>query len=200
MDTQQAVPEMIPPRLRETARLRPFASGETLFRQGDRPRSMLYVLSGEIRLLRRSAAGSEMIVQRSRSGFVAEASLDAAAYHCDIVGASAGRLLAFPRSAFQAALENDAAFNRAWMQLLAGEVRRLRARSERLSLKGAAERVMHYLETEGVGGAVSLSQSRKAWAAELGLSHEALYRTLRELRERGRLHIDGPRIVLKRRA
>ncbi len=156
------------------------------------------MLCGEIRLLRRSAAGAEMIVQRSRGGFVAEASLDSAVYHCDIVGASDGRLLTFPRTAFQAALESDATFNRAWIRLLAGEVRRLRARSERLSLKSAAERVIHYLETEGIEGAVILSQSRKAWAAELGLSHEALYRTLRQLQDSDRVHIDGQRIALGR--
>ncbi len=38
-----------------------------------------------------------------------------------------------------------------------------------------------YLESEGSDGSVSLTQTRKAWAAELGLSHEALYRTLKKL-------------------
>lgn len=43
------------------------------------------------------------------------------AYHCDVVAATDGRLLQFPRSAFQAALENDRAFNRAWIRLLGWE-------------------------------------------------------------------------------
>lgn len=49
---QQPMLEFIPAGLRDAARLRPFTRGETLFRQGERPRSMLYVLKGEIRLLR----------------------------------------------------------------------------------------------------------------------------------------------------
>lgn len=190
--------EFIPAGLRDAARLRPFASGETLFRQGERPRTMLYVLEGEVRLLRRSAAGTEMILQRSRGGFIAEASLDAQRYHCDIVGAGDGRLLTFPRTAFQAALNTDAGFNHAWIRLLAGEVRRQRARSERLSLNNAAERIIHYLETEGIDGELILSHSRKVWAADLGLSHESLYRTLRQLQDSGTITIIGQRITLTR--
>lgn len=195
---QHPMLEFIPAGLRDAARLCPFASGDTLFRQGERPTSMLYVLEGEVRLLRRSAAGVEMILQRSRGGFIAEASLDAATYHCDIVSAGDGRLLTFPRTAFQNALETDATFNRTWIRLLAGEVRRQRARSERLSLNNAAERIIHYLETEGIDGVVTLSQSRKVWAAELGLSHEALYRTLRQLQDSSTITINGQCITLTR--
>lgn len=77
-------------------------------------------------------------------------------------------------------------------------MRRQRARSERLSLNSAAERVIHYLETEGVNGVLILSQSRKAWAAELGLSHESLYRTLRVLQDSSTITINGQRITLRR--
>jgi CRP-like cAMP-binding protein len=196
----QPMLECIPVELRQAARLRPFARGETLFRQDERPRSMLYVLEGEVRLLRRTPGGHEMILQRSRGGFIAEASLDATTYHCDIVSASDGRLLTFPRTAFRTALETDAAFNRGWIRLLAVEVRHQRARSERLSLNSAPERIIHYLETEGVDGVVTMSQTRKSWAAELGLSHEAMYRTLRQLRDNRTIIIDGQQITLKRRA
>lgn len=188
----------LPAVLRDAARLRTFTKGQMLFQRGERPRNMLFVLTGEIRLLRRTPSGSEMILQRASSGFIAEASLDTSAYHCDIVAASDGRLLLFPRSAFNAALEHDVAFNRTWIGLLAAEVRRLRARSERLSLNNASERILHYLEAEGMDGVVTLTQTRKAWAAELGLSHEVLYRTLRVLREDGMIRIDGQQIALQK--
>jgi CRP-like cAMP-binding protein len=192
--SEQPALGMVPTRLREVARQRPFAKGETLFRQGQRPEVMLCVLMGEVRLVRHSIGGTEIILQRSSGGFMAEASLDVQAYHCDAVAAADGRLLCFPITAFRAALANDPAFNQAWITHLSREVRRLRAQGERLSLNSAAERVLHYIETEGHAGAVTLTQSRKAWAAELGLSHEALYRTLRRLQERGVLVIDGERI------
>jgi CRP-like cAMP-binding protein len=187
----------IPPALRDTVRVRAFAAGETLFRQGERPKAMYCVLDGEVRLLRRSREGGEVILQRSRGGFFAEASLESKAYHCDGVAAAEGRLLAFPVRAFREALEGDAAFRTAWMAQLAREVRRLRARCERLSLHGAEARILHAIESEGTAGTLVLAQSRKAWAAELGLTHEALYRALARLQSAGALAVDGNRLTLR---
>lgn len=197
IETRHPVLAAMPSTLQLAARLRPFRKGQALFHLGERPTSMLFVLAGEVRLVRRTTAGSEMILQRGNTGFIAEASLDTSAYHCDIVAASDGQLLLFPRSRFKTALAQDAAFNQTWIDLLAAEVRRLRARCERLSLNNAADRVVHYLEAEGKDGIVTLAQTRKAWAAELGLSHEVLYRTLRALHETGTIQIDGKRIALQ---
>ena len=188
----------IPETLRGLAQLQAFAPGETVFRQGERPKAMLCVLSGEIHLVRRSREGGEVILQRSRGGFFAEASLESKAYHCDAVAAAEGRLLRFPLRAFREAIETDPGFRSAWIAHLADEVRKLRAQSERLSLHGAAERIVHYLEAEGKDGVLVLTQTRKSWAAELGLSHEALYRTLRRLQAEGVISVAGERIALRR--
>lgn len=194
-----AHPELahMPPALREAARLKACFAGETVFRQGERPKAMLYVLDGEVRLLRRSREGAEVVLQRSRGGFFAEASLESKAYHCDAIAVAAGRLLCFPVKAFREALEGDAAFRNAWMAQLAREVRKLRARCERLSLHSAAERILHAIESEGTAGTLTLAQSRKAWAAELGLTHEALYRALARLQAEGMLSLDGARLTLR---
>lgn len=197
-DIADAVLKRFPEKLREAAQLQAFGRGETLFRQGERPKAMLCVLSGEIRLVRLSRAGGEIILQRSRDGFIAEASLESRAYHCAAVAAAEGQLLRFPLRAFRQAIETDPGFRNAWIAHLAGEVRKLRAQSERLSLHGAAERIVHYLESEGRDGVLALSQSRKAWAAELGLSHEVLYRTLSRLQAEGSISLDGRKIALSR--
>lgn len=161
-----------------------------LFRRGDRPAFMHFVRSGEIRLVRYSRAGAEIVLQRARRGFLAEASLDQRAYHCDAVAAAPSELLAIPLRAFDEALA-AAAFRKAWIRHLARELRRTRAQVERLSLKTARERIVHFVETEGEGGAAVLTQFKKDWAAELGLTHEALYRALARLRRQGLLAIDG---------
>ena len=152
----------VPPGLRDAARVHVFATGEVVFRQGDRPKAMYRVLDGEVRLLRRSRGGAETILQRSRGGFFAEASLESAAYHCDAVVVVESRLLAFPKAAFREALNGAPAFRDAWMAQLAREVRLLRARCERLSLHGADARILHALESEGTADALTLVQSRKA--------------------------------------
>ena len=187
---------IIPSELRTVTTCEKTLSGQTLFRLGDRVRDMLCVVSGEVRLIRRARNGTEIILQRSRTGFFAEASLSDKVYHCDAMVAKAGELLRFRLAAFRSALNNDGAFRDAWLAHLAVELRRLRAQCERLSLKSAAQRVIHYIASEGTRDGLTLGQSRKAWASELGLTHEALYRTLRQLEEQNIVHMDGTYIKL----
>lgn len=194
---RQPVLGTVPQGLREAARLMPVAGGRVLARRGERPKVMWCVLAGEVRLIRTSCQGIETILQRTRGGFIAEASLDVQKYHCDLVAATSSQLLSFPLAAFRQALDQDASFRRAWIAGLAREVRALRGQCERLGLKSAAQRILHYLEAEGVDGTITLAQSRKSWAAELGLTHEVLYRTLRRLREAGVLRVEGKRIILQ---
>jgi CRP-like cAMP-binding protein len=163
------------------------ARGEVVFRAGARPARMFWVLEGEVRLLRRSRGGADIVLQRAYSGFVAEASLESPRYHCEALAAVDSRLLAFPIVAFRGALRDDPEFRAFWMARLAREVRLLRSQCERLALRGAAERIEHYIESEGENGRIELPRTRKAWAAELGLTHEALYRALADLRRSGRI-------------
>lgn len=185
-----------PANLKADVQLRSFAAGDTLYRRGSRPKAMLYVIAGEIRLIRHSTGGRQAILQRSRRGFVAEASMESTTYHCDVVAAADGHLLLIPIPKFRQALDDDPPFRQVWIATLAGEVRRLRAHNERLHLHKAADRVLHYIESEGKSGTMTLLHSRKAWAAELGLSHEALYRTLSRLEVDGAISIDGERISI----
>ncbi len=151
---------------------------------------MYFVLSGEVRLLRRTESGGEIVLQKAREGFVAEASLDQSAYHCDAVASAPSTVLAISRRSFFDALEQEA-FRRRWIGHLARELRRVRASAERLSLNTARERIIHFIETEGDGGRVALRQSKKDWASELGLTHEALYRTLAGMRRAGEVAEDA---------
>ena len=187
----------IPEQLRVVAHLIETPTGETLARIGERPRAILYVLSGEVRLVRRSRGGAEIVLQRSQSGFIAEASLESSKYHCDIIAAAASRLIRFPVSAFSAALDMESDFRKAWVSLLAKEIQKLRVQCERLSLKTARERILHYLMTEGTDGEIKLLVSRKSWAAELGLTHEALYRSLAQLKREGVITLNAESIRVR---
>lgn len=185
----RAHPELdsLPETLRASATIGLFRKGEAVFRAGARPQSVHYLLGGEVRLVRRARSGGEVILQRARRGFFAEASLESGSYHCDAMAAQPSEVLRIPLAATREVLEHDPAFRRVWIAHLTRELRRSRAQGERLALKSAAERILHYLEIEGVDGVVTLSTSRKSWAAELGLTHETLYRTLARMKTEGRL-------------
>jgi len=53
-------------------------------------------------------------LQRSRGGFIAEASLESRTYHCDALASERAELLAFSAADFKEALENDATFRKQW--------------------------------------------------------------------------------------
>jgi CTP-dependent riboflavin kinase len=65
--------------------------------------------------------------------------------------------------------------------MLNKELKRLRAQCERLSLKSVKDRLLHLIETEGEDGKLALGTGLKSIAAELSVSHEALYRTVSDL-------------------
>lgn len=148
---------------------------------------MYYVLAGEVRLVRCGRDGQTFILQRVRRGWVAEASLLARSYGCDLEAAAGTTLLRVPADALREALEVSADFRRYWIRSLSVEVRRLRSACERLGLRKAEERVLHAIETEGTGGTLRLTGTLKNWAAELGITHEALYRALARLESAGML-------------
>lgn len=187
-----------PKALQDAAKLLKITIGTTLYKQGEKPKGVLCVLNGELRLTRRSVDGAEVILQRSTGGFIAEASINSKAYHCNVIVADSGHLIYFPIADFRTALDQDANFNHSWISHQAQQIRQLRTQCERLSLNSAAERILHYIESEGDGEGVTLSQTRKAWASELGLSHEVVYRILRQMSDNKVLAVNGERISLTR--
>lgn len=167
------------------------AKGTRLFELGQRPRHMHFVESGEVVLERVGAQGEVVVLQRTRHGFVGEASLQSAKYHCDARAVAASVVTRIPVKDIRAALEQDPAFAMRWVGMLNREVRRLRMQCERLSLHRLQDRLLHLIETEGQDGRYPLGAGLKSLAGELGVTHEALYRGVAELERQGLLRRDG---------
>lgn len=194
----EAVPLLahLPLAARQACLARAVAAETILFSRSSRPTAMYVVLDGEVRLVRASKSGAQIALQTARQGFIAEASIDQLAYHCDAIAALDSRVLVIPLPAFRRALAEEG-FRHAWMAHLARELRRVRAQNERINLRTAEERIVHYVECEGSSGRIELSGTRKQWAAELGLSHEALYRALARMEAKGSIETQGRAIVLR---
>lgn len=187
---QQLLPEALQPLCIDLRGIK----GQQLFAQSQRPEHMWYVSNGEVVLQRLGVHGANLVLQRVRQGWVAEASLQSPAYHCDAQVTASGDLIGLPVQAIQHALLSDPAFAMRWVAMLNRELKRLRAQCERFSLKGVKDRLLHLLETEGEQGCLPLGTGLKSIAAELGVSHEALYRTVAELEKQGLLHRTDGRI------
>lgn len=188
-----------PTALRYSATRVSYEPGEHVFRIGTPAHSVYFLEEGAVRLLRFGRSGEEVALHDARSGeFFAEASLGSARYHCDAVATMPSTLLKIPSEALKGLLETDSAFVMLWVSLLARQLRAVRTRVERLSLKGAAERVLHLLVSEGKGahGEVVLPGTLKDLARDLGLSHEVLYRTLATLEREGVIERRGTTLRL----
>jgi CRP-like cAMP-binding protein len=84
-----------------------------------------------------------VILQRTRLGFVSEASLKAAKYHCDALAVTDTTVIKVPAKELAAVLNRDPDFASRWIDMLNSEVKRLRLHCERLSMKSVKDRVLH---------------------------------------------------------
>lgn len=176
---------LLPPSLYEACRGASYAKGERLFSAGDQPKFMYFLRSGEVLLERIGLQGESVVLQRTRSGIISEASLQSPRYHCDANVVLASEITAVPIQGVASALASDPAFSSRWVGMLNREVKRLRLQCERLSLHRVEHRLMHFLETEGQDGQYPLASGLKSLAGELGVTHEALYRCVADLERKG---------------
>jgi len=173
-----------------------FARGTRLFETGRKPEYMYFVEAGEVTLERYSLDGNTIILQRTRHGFVSEASLQSPAYHCDAVAVIDTHAVRIPLRDLRQVLASDPAFSMRWVSMLNREIMRLRRQCERLSLLTVEERLLHLVETEGSDASYPLGSGLKSIARQLGVTHEALYRCIARLEKARRLRRDADRLFL----
>jgi CRP-like cAMP-binding protein len=187
---------LLPAALHSLCEQRRHERGTLLFETGRRPGSMHFVSEGEVVLQRIGEDGEVVVLQRTRHGFVGEASLQADRYHCDALVVTDANVTRMPRQALLAALTSDAAFALRWIGMLNKEVRRLRQQCERLSLNTVEARLLHLIRTEGDASGLPVGSGLKSLAPEIGVTHEALYRCVAALEKRGVATRTEGRLVL----
>jgi CRP-like cAMP-binding protein len=197
------VNDWLPAAAREAAVERRLKAGEPLFHLGDKSRGLYEVLAGRVRLTRLDRSGRETVLYVAGPGeTVAEASLFSAVYHCDAIAGSDVVVRLYPKPALLAAFATDRKAAQAFSATLARQVMNLRTRLAQRDIRSARERLRHFLALNvgDDGRTVTLRGTLKELAAELGLTHEALYRTLAALERAGEIRRSRGKIVLARRS
>ncbi len=180
---------------------RSLARNEVLFRQGDKVTAIYFVEMGRLRLERRTFDGRLLVLGTTPAGeFFVEAALFSDTYHCDAAATEPSQVRVYPKTAVLNALRADPASAMSFLALMARQVMGLRQRLELMKVRSAQERVMLYLEfhAEPDGRTVNLRSQLQDIASELGLTREALYRTLASLERAGAIERAGARILLKK--
>jgi CRP-like cAMP-binding protein len=194
--------DWLPAEVRAQGVERRLAAGEALFRQGKRPVGLYEIIGGKVRLVRVDRAGREAVLYTAGAGdTIAEASLFASAYHCDAIASTEALVRLYPKTTVLAAFRRDAKAMQAFTAMLARQVMNLRTRLEQRNIHSARDRVRHYLAVNvGTDGrTVVLPGTIKDLAGDLGLTHEALYRTLADMASKGEIERDKGTIRLSRK-
>ncbi len=182
---------------------RVLAAGQVLFRTGHPTAGFYEVITGSVRLVRVDRAGREAVLQLATPGqTLAEASLFASAYHCDAIAATDAVVRLYPKAAVLSEFECNSEAAQAFTAMLACQVMDLRTRLEQRNIHSARDRVRHYLAVNAGpdGRTVKVSGTLKDLATELGLTHEALYRTLADMAADGEIERLKGKIRLSKRA
>jgi CRP-like cAMP-binding protein len=195
------VKDWLPAAVHDAAIDRKLKSGEVLFRLGDKTAGLCEVIAGRVRLERVDRSGREIILHVAGPGeTLAEASLFAAHYHCDAIASIDAVVRIYPKASVLAVFAKDREAAQAFTATLARQVMNLRTRIEQRNIRSARERLRNFLELNAGtdGRTVALGGTLKDLAAELGLSHEALYRTLATLARAGEINRAKGKITLVR--
>jgi CRP/FNR family transcriptional regulator, dissimilatory nitrate respiration regulator len=181
------IDDWLPRSNRVSAIERRLAAGQALFNQCDLASGIYEVVSGKVRLTRVDAEGRELLLGIACAGDTfAEASLFSLVHGFSAVAMSKVVLRFYPKASLLAGFARNPQAAQAFAALLARQVMDLRTRLERHNLHSARDRVRHYL-SGAEDGTVVLPGTVKDLAGELGLSHEALYRTLSEMEDEGEI-------------
>ena len=193
------LPDCLPESLLKASRSLSLKKGESLFQQDDSVVSLFYIIEGELIALRYQRDGKPAIMMRNTSGeMFAPASMNMPSYPCSAVASLSSRVLQIPVSIIQKHLESNNKFATFYIQSLADNLKKQCARSERLRLKSAKERVLHYISCESTSSTeITLSCPTSKWAEELGIEPESLYRTLAEMEKEGVIERDKRCIRIK---
>lgn len=190
--------ELLPCLAHVVPTLRRVASGTALFRKGDRTFGVFRLVSGKIRLARVTAGGAEVPVHTGRAGeLFAEAALFSANYHCDAIAVCDSVVQVYSKSDLVGELTRCAPAMWEFAAGLAQQVQGLRTQIEILHIRSARERIIRSLRLRAdQTGYWQPKGTLKQFAEEIGLTHEALYRTLAALEQEGRIRRVNKGILL----
>ena len=176
-----------------------FTKGQTIFQLGDSAEAIFKVVKGEVHLYRYNDNGNRVLLYRAYAdNYFAEASLSSDVYHCTAECVKASEIQIIDNHKMINLLDKNPEFAAKWIIILSAELRRQRTSVERLNIKSAAERIKHYVLTEGnLSGEIQLQGSLSELSEVLGLSRESLYRTLSKMEKSGEFERTDQSLKLK---
>jgi CRP-like cAMP-binding protein len=173
------VKEWLPPEMRGSAIERKLTAGQVLFSVGDHAAGLYEVVTGKVKITRIDSAGRELVLRVAHAGdSFGEPSIFSPIYNTSAEAATPAVVRFYRKAVLLAEFARNPQLAQSFMGVLARKAVDLVTRLERLNIHSARDRVRHYLAVGAEAGTIALPGTVKDLAAELGLTHESLYRTL----------------------
>jgi CRP-like cAMP-binding protein len=169
-----------------TARRRSFAPREPLFREGESAHGIFIVLGGKVRVVRTSRGRRHVLHTERRGGTLGEAPFfDHEPYPASAIAWTDVEALYIDRDCIERAIRSSPEIVLFFLSRLAGRVRLLLDRVDRLATASVGARMCAYLldQAERSDGSI-VAITQESLAEELGTVREVVMRTLRSLRKR----------------
>jgi CRP-like cAMP-binding protein len=178
--------------------IRNLARDEPLFRQGERANAVFLIVRGRLRMVRNLASGDRITIHTGRTGeLFAEGALFSDVYRCDAIAAEPTRVRACGKAEMLAAIGDTPSTMLALLKQVTHLLHHARAMRELRNIRSANDRVLHHLHlSASKDGAVVFDRPLLEVAEDLGLTHEAYYRTLAALTQAGAIKRRGRKIRL----
>lgn len=169
--------------------IRRYPRRAVLFRTGDAPAALHFVLTGRVRVARRAESGSTVLHFEEAGGVLGEIPVFGGGPYPATASAAAPACCAvLPHSAVERLLAEEPEFARFALRRVAGRARVVLERLEELSDYSVTARVAGYLSARAEGTArqeLDLGMSQAALADRLGTAREVVVRSLRALCDEG---------------
>jgi len=170
-----------------------FARGEVVFHEGEEAEALFVVLAGQVKMVRYSPKGRELLLHLVHPGQTfAEAALFAGnTYPATAEVMEPTRVWILPRTALAELLRGAPELALAMLGSVSLWTRKLASKLELLTQRRVEERVALYLIARAgpaemkSGDTIPLSEARNLIAAQCGTAPEVLSRTFRRLEEDG---------------
>jgi CRP-like cAMP-binding protein len=183
------------------SRLRSFRRGQVVFTTGDPGDSLIVVVSGSVRVVVRSADGSELtLTVISPGGVLGELSVaDGGPRSADAETLEEGQLLLVPREAIQDVCARVPAAAQALTDSVAAILRRLTEAVSDLVFLDLPRRVAKVLlsQPRGDDGVIQLRMSQEQLAHQAGGSRQSANAALRGFERRGWIEVHDRAVTLK---
>lgn len=133
--------------LERSGTVRPFAAGQNLFHEGDRPEKLIVILEGKVRIWRSSVGGATMTILVMGPGDVpgCVAVFRQIAYPATATGVTEGKTISWPIDNVASLLREHPAFAANALSIIGGRTLELLQRLHQVSTEGAEQRVARAL-------------------------------------------------------